>query len=226
MEFVLFGGFVAVIVSLFIWLVVYSIRSNTKATAQARAFAQGRNWSFQQKQNTIGANWKWGPFGESGRGEAQNVMWGSLDLPGTLGNPVSRRVQSFQYQVTDSTLIDDTSSTSTSYFHVVALELPRAFPELHLTPENILSRRFSRDIEFADPEFDPVWQVRGKDTDAIRSLLDVRIRRELLDPKHKGMRYTFIDGHLFVWKSGLQKLQNIDPSIELANQLTNLFPRG
>lgn len=220
-------AFIGAAAGLLVAFGILAIFGNKKKNEQITAFVDQRGWTHTRSDNTIGQTWEWGPFAESGTKVARDVLTGTIAFSHVNGATKQvTPVRCYQFDIEGMSSIGESMSSSTTELQVVEVEAPHGWPEVHLQLENVWSRRFGKDIQLGDLEFDKKWQVKGPQEQAIVRLLDARVRADLMGERHKGLNYDFFEGKLYVWRNGVQRLDHIDPMIAAAQHLFELLPRG
>jgi hypothetical protein len=158
---ILFFFLVALVAALGIALAILSWRQEQKRLAALRDFCAVRGLSFSPaRDHELSRTFEFIPEISNGRNRyAQDVVHGTVE-----GSPILAFEHHYE---TRSKNAQGHTSTRHHYHSVVAIELPRSFPDLCISPEGILSKIAQAigydDIDFESHEFSRAFCVRSKD---------------------------------------------------------------
>lgn len=184
---------------------------------QARAVADGRGWSYRQRDDALAEEWSVRPFarvqrltaspstsGESSRGTTVGMAY----LEGDLGPwPVSRVFCS----------------------RVVWAALPEGAPEVTIVRRDLAARALAvvagDDITVESAAFNEHWSVRADDARGAHALLSPAVIAVLLDIAETGIAFTTDGGRVVLWDDGTQRDIDLEERLDLVDRLAAAMPR-
>jgi len=131
----------------------------------------------------------------------------------------------FHYE-TESTDSDGKRQTSQHYLHVVLLQLPRAFPSLHVSPEGMFSKIAQAlgydDIDFESAEFSRRYCVRSADKKFAYDFCNARMIDFLLGQTKLSLEVR--DEWLAFVYNGRMSPDELTPKLDLACAVHERMP--
>jgi hypothetical protein len=208
--------FFVVPVGLIVLVVVLVRRANQRRHAANHQWAVARGWQYTPRVDGLERRWQSPPFGRGGSRRASEVF---------TGNFHGRQALSFSYTYVTSNGKNSTTHTH----HVVALQLPVPLPWVQLSPDGAgtsIAKFFGgQDIEFESVAFNEAWRIQGPPGQFPFDLIHPRMMERLLQPDAVGRNITIEGRDVFLWIHGSQKLQNIDPYLNLLFGFIEQIPR-
>lgn len=200
---------IAATVALNIWF-------TRRRRARLRAWAAALGWTYADADPSLTRRWTGDPFGVGSARRSTEVIRGLY-----RGRPVT----SFTYRWTTGSGKNRTTHTR----HVVALDLPAAFPRLELTPENLATRLVralgGQDIRFESDEFNRAWRVQSPDLRLAHGVIHPRMMERLLQPDLASQPLR-IDGPAVVsWLPGATDTDGILPRVAALCDVADAIPR-
>ena len=183
-------------------------------------WADRHRWQRLPDDNRPHNTWRGTPFSPSNSSpRIKERLYGEVN---------GWRTSSFQYQYEVRHSNGQTTSSSTHYFHVIAVELPAAMPMLELTRETVgtrIGKVFgSQDIQFESEDFNRAWHVRAEDRRFAFDVIRPQTMELLMSQPYLGLPWR-IDGNTIVtWHSGKQNLDRIFPEALRLISLLNTIP--
>lgn len=195
---------------------VVGIVGASRARKAAQQWAAARGWSYRGSDPALVNRWGSAPFGRGSSRSAFNVVTGTWN-----GRPAT----SYQYKYSTGS----GKNRTTHHFHVVAYSLPARLPWLQLEPEGLgdsIAKFFGgQDIEFESAQFNEAWRVRGPEGQFPYDFLHPRMMQRLLQPDAHGTSITVAGSDIYLYRSGRQRLEAIEPSLHLLSGIVDQVPR-
>lgn len=163
---------------------------------QLHAFALSKGWSFRH-DDPYGVEHRWhdAPFGEGHSREGTNLIEGV-----EAGHPFL----SFDYEYKVTTSNGKTTTTTTHRFHVTAMQLPAALPDLYVGRESVLTRLGSAigldDIELESDDFNRTFRVQSSAPKFAHDVLHPRAMQSLIAADCPAFRV--VDDNVLMWCKG------------------------
>ncbi|WP_310963623.1 DUF3137 domain-containing protein [Nocardioides terrisoli] len=215
-------GLVVVGLLLVVGLAVLAHRAAQKRREAFAALAVSKGWTYAVDDDRWVQAFDGAPFGLGHGRSAGNVLTGSS------GN---RPFVAFDYSYrTTETSTDAQGHTSTHEethtFSVCALQVSCTFPDLHVRPENFLSRAVghltNRDIELESEAFNRAFTVTCSDRKFASDVLHPRQMEMLLAHTHLDWRFDR-DWVLSVSTRTLRP-EEVEPSLGVVGALVDNIP--
>lgn len=170
--------FLAVIAvfGLAVTVAIWTYQRHKARLASLATLCQSKGWQFTP-HDPFGLPQRWGgtPFDTGYAKRAENVVTGEHE-----GMPLV----AFDYSYKEDSNDSDGKKTTTYRYAIVALGMPCALPELHLAPENVLTRIGSfvglQDIDLESEDFNRRYRVRCPDPKFASDVLSPRTMEFLL----------------------------------------------
>lgn len=214
--FLLFGGFIALIVFMFL----HARKKADEARRQAQSWAAARGWQYYAQDPNLRHRWPL-PIFRSGSGRrSDNVLTG----PTNSKSGKVRQALSFEYQYT----VSNGKSSSTYYHHVVAVFLPNFIPTLTIAPEGLgakLAKMLGgQDIQFESEEFNKRWRITGDNLAFAHAVIHPQTMEYLMRFAPGNHAYYLLGDALLIYSRGHQNLANIDQMVWHITDLIDLVP--
>ena len=141
-------------------------------TAELEAFCASKGWRFSREDEYgLVGHWNGRPFGVGRRRRARNVVTTEVD---------GRELLAFEY----SYVVRQGKRSKTYHYAVVALAMPCALPELHVGPEDAITRLGGvlglADIDLESEAFNRAFRVRCPSPKFAHDVLTPRTMQALL----------------------------------------------
>lgn len=209
-----FGGLFAIAVVAAIAIIGGQLYFNHRRHAQAQEWANARGWSYTKSDRSYTRFSSGSPFGQGHSRSATKILQGPLNGPG------GRRTISFTLTWTEGSGDD----AKTHYRHVVAVDLGLRVPQIDVRPENALTRRLGRDIQFESDSFNREWRVTSRDERFAHGVIHPRMMELLMTPAHRGRTYRYENRYIMTWHNGRTDLDRIIPTAEHLSRLADQMP--
>lgn len=187
-----------------------------KKRKAAEQWAAAHRWTFRRTDSSLVTRWSSPPFRRGSSRKAINVLTGAW-------NGVAATSFAYRYDTGSG------KNRSTHYFHVVALSLPARLPWLRLEPEGVgdsIAKFFGgQDIEFESARFNERWRVQGPEGQFPYDFLHPRLMERLLQPDAYGSSVTVEGADIYLYRSGRQNLDVIEPALHLLSSIVDQVPR-
>lgn len=186
-----------------------------------RVWAEENGWSWRASDRSLVSRWSERPFGTGAVRRATEVVSG----PASAGS--GRLAVSFRYsyQTPDS---GDGSGPRVHEYHVVAVMLPAALPQLDLVPANLGTRIATalggQDIVFESDDFNRRWRVTSPDLRLAHDVVHPRTMARLLEPDVADLRLRFAGDALLSWTSGRPRLDTVRWTAARLDEMIDLVP--
>lgn len=175
-----FVGFVAAFV-LIAYLAYQAAKKRREAMA---AFAASRGWTWVAEDPSLETAFSGAPFGLGHGRHASNALRGQHD---------GRPMVAFDYEYKTTSGSGKDRRTETHTFSVIAMGAGAAFPDLSVTPQNLLSgffgRVFNSDIELESEDFNRAFLVTSEHRKFASDVLHPRMMELLLGRPDLGWRF-------------------------------------
>lgn len=208
------GGLFAIVAVVAIAVIGGQFYLNHRRHAKAQEWANARGWSYTKSDRSYTRFSTGSPFGQGHGRSATKILQGPLHGPG------SRHVISFTLTWTEGSGDD----AKTYHQHIVAMDLGLTVPRIDLRPENAVTRRLGRDIQFELDEFNREWRVTSEDLRFAHGVIHPRMMELLMTPAHQGWTYRYENRYIMTWLRGRTDLDRIIPTAENLNQLADQIP--
>lgn len=218
MIFVLFGGFLLLVVA----IGVLGILSAKKRREAFQALAAQRGWAYAERDDRWVDAFEGAPFGLGHNRRADNVIQGRWsDRPFVAFDYV--------YYTTETSTDAEGHTTHREVSHtygVVAVDAGASFPALEVTPEGFFTRMIgrltNRDIELESEDFNRAFTVTCPDRKFASDVLHPRMMEFLL--AHREAAFRFDRRHVLVVRPGQADIPEIEARLTLADQLLDQVP--
>lgn len=200
--------------------IVFAYRSNRRAeAARMRAlqgYAASRGWAYAQ--HVPGVIPRFGNVTPFGRGEGR-------EFSNFIGFYVGKLVaHSFDYKF----VISSGKSSETHYFHVVALELPAALPQLELRPEGAEAKIAGffgmQDLQFESDEFNRAWHIKSSNPSFAHEVVNPMMIEWLMQDHQRFANFAIDRDTLYTTISGRQDPRRIDALVWYLTQFLDRVP--
>lgn len=185
-------------------------------TKELRAVARSIGWAYVETDPTLPSRWRGRPFGVGGSRRVSELMTGIYQ---------GRQALAFRYSYRTSSGRD----RSTSAFHVVALALPAALPDLELTPESLGARIAKTlggdDIEFESEAFNQAWRVRAEGARFAHDVVHPRLMERLLRDDVRGLNLRIEGTDLLCWTPGGARWGALASRLEVLGAVVDAIPQ-
>ncbi len=208
-------------VAAMIGLLVWGYLSNKKRQEAITAWVAARDWRRLPPDRSLAYRWRGEPFNNSGDNERIDEV--------VAGAHLGWRLASFAYSYeTHSTNSKGERDTTTHSFHVIALDLPAALPDLQVSPESVFSRIATafgaHDLDVESDAFNKSYNVRASDLAVGHAILHPRLIERLL--REPGRQAWRIEGAtLLSWTPGRTDVAALDHRIALLAAIADSVPR-
>ena len=183
---------------------------------ELRALARSIGWEYVGTDPTLPRRWRGHPFGIGGSRRVSELMTGVHQ---------GRPALAFRYSYRTST----GRNRSTSAYHVVALALPAALPDLELTPESLGARIATTlggdDIQFESEDFNRAWRVRADDAQVAHDVVHPRLMERLLRDDVRGLSLRIEGSDLFCWAPGGVRWGALGSRLEVLGAVVDTIPQ-
>lgn len=183
--------------------IYFAWKAEQKRREQLHAFAMSKGWTFQHDDPyALEDGWTAAPFGEGHSRRASNVI---------EGIEAGRPFLSFDYLYKETTHNGKSSQTTTYRFHVTALQLPAALPDLYVGTESVLTRLGGAigfdDIELESEDFNRRFRVQASSPKFAHDVLHPRTMHGLLSADCPAFRIE--GGSVVMWCKGRASPQSL-----------------
>jgi hypothetical protein len=218
MVFVLFGGFLLLVVA----IGVLSLLAAQKRRETLQALAAQRGWAYVERDDRWVDAFQGAPFGLGHDRRATNVIQGTWS---------DRPFVAFDYVYNTTETSTDAEGHTTHHeeshsFGVVAVDAGASFPALEVTPEGffmrMIGRLTNRDIELESEDFNRAFTVTCPDRKFASDVLHPRMMEFLLAHREAGFRFD--RRHVLVVHPGQATIVEIDARLTLTDQLLDQVP--
>jgi hypothetical protein len=171
-------------------------QAEQKRREQLHAFAMSKGWEFRHDDPySLEHRWSEAPFGKGHSRRASNVI---------EGVDAGYAFLSFDYLYKETTSNGKSQQTTTYRFHVTALRMPAALPDLYVGRENVLTRMSGviglEDIELESEYFNRRFRVQASSPKFAHDVLHPRTMEQLITADCPAFR---IEGdHAVMWCKG------------------------
>jgi hypothetical protein len=183
--------------------IYYAWKAEQQRREKLHAFAMSKGWSFQHDDPYgLADRWSEAPFGKGHSRRASNLV---------EGIEAGRAFLSFDYLYKETTSNGKTTQTTTYRFHVTALALPAALPDLYVGRENVMTRLGGAlgldDIELESEDFNRRFRVQASSPKFAHDVLHPRTMHGLITADCPAFR---IDGaNVLMWCKGKASPQSL-----------------
>ena len=214
------GFFLVVFVGFILFAVVAAVigyqQSKRRREAMA-AFAASRGWTYVPEDDALVHRFSGIPFGQGHGRRAQNVLLGTHD---------GRPMVAFDYEYRTTSGSGKNRRTTTHHYSVLVIHAGAVFPNLSVTPQNIVSgffgRVFNSDIELESEDFNRAFLVSADDRKFASDVLHPQLMEILLRWTEVGWRFER-DSMISV-RSGHHDLAEVDAKLGHLDAILDAIP--
>lgn len=210
---------VVIIVVIVLASIVLSYRAKKKRREALAAWSRQRGWQLTESDDSYTKRFEGTPFGTGDNRQARNIM---------TGRAGDRSCVVFDYRYdTHSTDSKGNRTTSTHWFEIVAVSLPRTVPSLEVGREGVfgtMARAVGiKDIELENEDFNRQFKVKSPDAKFAYDVLHPRMMQWLMESGFD--RPWRIDGgEIMSWRNGRTKLERVDGSLTFLGAVIDRVP--
>ncbi|MDR2620733.1 MAG: DUF3137 domain-containing protein [Propionibacteriaceae bacterium] len=208
------------IVTVVVAVFVYQWGQKRRQALLALAAANG--WTYTESNYSLTRRWQGAPFGHSDD-DATEIFegyFGENRLP----------FVAFTYSYTETTHDSKGHPSSTTYYYeVCVVRMPRALPYLSITREGLLTKvaRFfgGQDIEFESDDFNRAYHVKSADPRCAYGIIHPQLMEWLLGPGRALTPWRIMGTDLISYESGRIDIARFPNKLHAMTTLIGQIPR-
>jgi len=210
------------------WLVIFFVgsvvaylvnrRHSGKRLDEFERECRSRGWTYLASEDKLADRWLGTPFGHGGDRSATSVV---------LGKAWGRRFTAFDYSYETSTGTGTDRQSTTHWFAICVIGLPRALPGLEVAPEGAFSWfteaiGVTTDVDLESEDFNRAFRVSAGNKKFASDVLTPRTMEYLLVATPRAWR---IEGNELVsWRSGTVEPDDVVTTVELLDGVVKAIP--
>ncbi|GAA2303385.1 hypothetical protein GCM10009853_070300 [Glycomyces scopariae] len=184
-------GAVVLVIAYFGW------RARQKKIAMYRAWAAQYGFHYEPSDNSVVGLSSEEPFNNGHSRKGIDVFRGMYK---------GSHIVFFQYQYTTGSGKESQTHTN----QVVAIGLPQARPLLDISQENFLTKRFAKDIDFENQQFNDIFRIKSPNRRFAYDVIHARTMEWMLaDQRARSYQWRFEGPWLMTFRSGALKLEEV-----------------